>query len=131
MKELKNQEPKGEELTTEQIEALKNLDAENVPNPDEPKVEDSKGEDEEKPLIPENENPMLTKALESFRALVGKPTKGCEKLINAVIHKRSFDGNGILNSKPFIQYFDKREYDNFLKHPNGFVVELEIHNPFK
>jgi len=80
--------------------------------------------------VPENENPMLTKALEPFRSQIGKPAKGCEKLVNAVIHKRSYN-EGTLTSKPFIQYFDKREYDNFLKHPNGFVVELEIHNPFK
>lgn len=107
-------------MNDDQLKELEKLDNE---TPTETKAKKVK--------VPENENPMLTKALEPFRALVGKPTKGCEKLINAVIHKRNFDGNGILNSKPFIQYFDKREYDNFLKHPNGFVVELEIHNPFK
>lgn len=81
--------------------------------------------------IPANESPLLTKALEPFRAQIGKPKKGTEKLVNAVIHKRQFDGNGILVSKPYIQFFDEREYKNFLNHPGGFVVEVEIHNPFK
>ena len=116
-------DPKNQELTDEQLKELSELDKGEEIKESKPKAK--------KVNVPENENPMLTKALEPFRVQIGKPTKGCEKLINAVIHKRNFDGNGILNSKPFIQYFDKREYENFLKHPNGFVVELEIHNPFK
>lgn len=112
---------KSPEWTDEQLKELSELDKGEEIKELKPKASKLKA--------PENENPMLTKALEPFRALSG-PTKGCEKLINAVIHKRSFT-EGTLTSKPFIQYFDKREYDNFLKHPNGFVVELEIHNPFK
>lgn len=115
-----------EDLTDEQIKDLENLDNEEMPKEKAPRA--TKVEKTVK--IPENENPSLTKALAEFRERIGKPTKGCEKLVNAVIHKRSYN-EGTLTSKPFIQFFDKREYDNFLKHPNGFVVELEIHNPFK
>ena len=86
----------------------------------------------EKVSVPKNENPQLTEALKEFRALVGsKPGKGCEKRVLAVIHKRAFDANGNMQSKPYSQYFDEREYQNFLKHPGGYVVELEIYNPFK
>lgn len=97
-----------------------------VPNVEEPKEKMVKVE------VPKNENPQLTEALKPFRARIGsKPEKGCEKRVLAVIHKRSFDANGLMQSKPYSQYFDEREYQNFLKHPNGFVVELEIYNPFK
>lgn len=109
-------------MTPEELKALEELDNETVPTePEKPK----------KVKAPENENPMLTKALAPFRAKIGKPEKGTEKLVTAVIHKRQFDADGILISKPFIQYFDDREYKNFLNHPSGFTVELEIHNPFK
>ena len=97
-----------------------------------PKIIKSMESPEKVTTVTKNENPQLTEALKPFRALVGsKPEKGCEKRVLAVIHKRSFDANGLMQSKPYAQYFDEREYQNFLKHPNGFVVELEIYNPFK
>lgn len=136
MKDQKIENPIEGELTSEQLAELAKIDGEVANSEPSTEVEVQKVEEpkEKKPKVkvPEGENPQLTEALEPFRELVGsKPEKGCEKRVLAVIHKRAFDANGNMQSKPYAQYFDEREYQNFLKHPGGFIVELEIYNPFQ